>query len=47
VDKNEPPVPGHVKFKQAVHMAESLARGEKYRGEIAKTILENKIREII
>ena len=47
VDKNEPPVPGHIKFKQAVHMAESLARGEKYRGEIAKTILENKIREII
>jgi hypothetical protein len=40
-------MPGNVKFKQALHMAEALAKGEKYRGEIVKTIAENKIREIV
>ncbi len=47
VDKNEPPMPGHIRFKQAVHFAEALARGEKYRGEIIKTLAEDKVREII
>jgi pyruvate dehydrogenase (quinone) len=47
VDKNEPPMPGNVKLKQAVHFAEALIRGERDAKEIAKTIAEDKIREVI
>lgn len=47
VDKNEPPMPGHIKLSQAVHFAEALVRGEKYTKEIAKTIVEDKVREVI
>jgi pyruvate dehydrogenase (quinone) len=47
VDKNEPPMPGRIKFNQALHFAEAMARGEKYRSQIAKTILEDKVREVI
>src|SRR5262249_9906570 len=47
VDANEPPMPGHATLEQAWHFAESLARGEKYRWEILKTVVENKVREVI
>ena len=47
VDPNEPPLPGNIKFEQALHFAESLAKGEKYRKDIVRTIVENKVREII
>jgi pyruvate dehydrogenase (quinone) len=47
VDKNEPPLPGHIKLNQAVHFAEALLKGEKYAKEIVKTIAEDKVREII
>ena len=47
VDKNEPPLPGNIKFKQAVHFAEALAKGEKDSGKIIKTIIEDKIREVV
>jgi pyruvate dehydrogenase (quinone) len=47
VDPNEPPMPGNIKFKQAVHFAEALAKGEKYRKDIIKTVLEDKVREVI
>ena len=47
VDPNEPPMPGHVTMEQAWHFAESLVRGEKYRWEIIKTVLEDKIREVV
>jgi pyruvate dehydrogenase (quinone) len=47
VDKNEPPMPGNVTVKQAIHFAESLARGEKDRWKIIKTVIENKVREVI
>jgi pyruvate dehydrogenase (quinone) len=47
VDKNEPPLPGHVKLTQAVHFAEALVRGEKDARAIVKTIAEDKIREVI
>ena len=47
VDPNEPPLPGNVSVKQAVHFAEALAKGEKDRGAIIKTVAENKIREVI
>jgi len=47
VDPNEPPMPGNVRFKQAVHLAEALAKGEKDSKQIIKTILEDKVREVI
>jgi pyruvate dehydrogenase (quinone) len=47
VDPHEPPLPGNVKFKQAVHFAEAMAKGEKYRKDIIKAVVEDKIREVI
>src|SRR5579862_3448255 len=47
VDKNEPPLPGHVKLNQAIHFAEALIKGEKDAKKIAKTIAEDKVREVI
>jgi len=47
VDKNEPPLPGHIKLDQAVHFAEALLKGEKDAKKIVKTIAEDKVREII
>ena len=47
VDPNEPPLPGNVKAKQALHFAEALAKGEKDRAAIMKTIAVDKIKEVI
>ena len=47
VDPNEPPLPGNITISQALHFAEALARGEKDRWDIIKTVIENKIREVI
>ncbi len=47
VDPNEPPLPGNINSKQALHFAEALLRGEKNGGDIVKTILKNKVREVI
>jgi pyruvate dehydrogenase (quinone) len=47
VDPNEPPMPGHATTKQALKFAESLVRGEKDRWDIIKTVLKNKVREVI
>jgi pyruvate dehydrogenase (quinone) len=47
VDPNEPPMPGHATTKQALGFAEALVRGEKDRWDIIKTVLKNKIREVI
>jgi pyruvate dehydrogenase (quinone) len=47
VDPNEPPMPGHATTEQALNFAESLVRGEKDRWDIIKTVLKNKIREVI
>lgn len=47
VDPNEPPLPGNISMEQSVHFAEALLKGDKNRGEIIKTIAENKIREVI
>jgi pyruvate dehydrogenase (quinone) len=46
VDPFEPPMPSSVKPKQALHMAEALARGEPNRGRIALTLFRNKIRDL-
>jgi len=47
VDPFEPPLPAKVKVEQAVHFAESLAKGEPNRKKIALTALSDKVREMI
>jgi pyruvate dehydrogenase (quinone) len=47
VDPNEPPFPGKISTKQAIHFAEALARGERNRWDIIKTVLEDKVREVV
>ncbi len=43
VDPFEPPMPARVSPKQALHMAESLAKGQPNRGRIALTLFRNKV----
>ncbi len=47
VDPFEPPLPPKIKARQAEKFAESLIRGERYRGKIIETIGKDKIRELI
>jgi len=47
VDQFTPPMPPKVSVDQALHFAESLARGEPNRSKIAATALADKIRELI
>jgi pyruvate dehydrogenase (quinone) len=47
VDPNEPAMPGHVTMKQAWNFAKGLIRGEKDRVQIIKTILEDRVREVV
>ena len=47
VDPFEPPMPAKIKPEQAAHFAESLAKGEPNRKEIALTVFTNKVKEMI
>ncbi|HEY7063901.1 MAG TPA: thiamine pyrophosphate-dependent enzyme [Chloroflexota bacterium] len=47
VDPNEPPLPGKITTEQAMHFAKALAKGEKDRFDIIKTVLEDKVREVV
>lgn len=47
VDPFEPPMPAKITLKQARMFAESLAKGEPHRTDIAMTILSDKVRELI
>jgi len=47
VDPFEPPMPAKVKTEQAVHFAESLARGEPNKKKIALTTISDEVRELI
>jgi pyruvate dehydrogenase (quinone) len=47
VDPYEPPMPPKTTLKQAAHFAEGLLRGEPERGLIIKTVVADKIRELI
>lgn len=47
VDPNEPPLPGNINSKQALHFAEAIIRGEKHGYAIIKTVLKDKIREVV
>jgi pyruvate dehydrogenase (quinone) len=47
VDENEPPMPAKIKTEQAIHFAQSLARGTKDWQKIAATVAKDKVRELI
>lgn len=47
VDPNEPPMPAKISAKQALHFAESLARGTPNRKKIVATVIEDKVRELV
>jgi pyruvate dehydrogenase (quinone) len=47
VDPFEPPMPAKVKADQALHFAQSLARGEPNRKKIALTTISDEVRELI
>lgn len=47
VDPLEPPLPAKIKPEQALHFAESLARGEDQALDIAKTVFKDKVREMV
>jgi pyruvate dehydrogenase (quinone) len=47
VDPNEPPLPGKATVDQAWHFAKALARGTKDRWDIIKTVVEDKVREVV
>ncbi|HWA24800.1 MAG TPA: thiamine pyrophosphate-dependent enzyme [Lacunisphaera sp.] len=47
VDPHEPPLPGKITARQALHFAESLARGTPDRMKIATTVAEDRVRELV
>jgi pyruvate dehydrogenase (quinone)/pyruvate oxidase len=47
VDPHEPPMPPKVTAKQALHLAESLARGTPAASKIALTVASDTVREIV
>jgi pyruvate dehydrogenase (quinone) len=47
VDPHEPPLPGKITTDQAWKFTEALLKGERDRWDIFKTVVENKIREVI
>ncbi len=47
VDPNEPPMPGKITTKQALRFSEALAKGEREGWKIFKTILKDRVREVV
>jgi pyruvate dehydrogenase (quinone) len=47
VDPNEPPMPGHISTDQSLKFAEALARGQKDAWAIVKTVMEDRVREVV
>jgi pyruvate dehydrogenase (quinone) len=47
VDPNEPPLPGNISAEQALNFAKALGKGEKDRWKIIKTVLEDKVHEVV
>lgn len=47
IDPHEPPLPGNITMDQSLKFAEALLRGEEDRWQILKTVVENKVREIV
>ena len=47
VNANEPELPGHITVKQALNFMAAMAKGDSERSGIIKTVLKNKIREVV
>ena len=47
VDPNEAPLPGKITTEQAWQFTKAMARGQRDRWDIIKTLVENKIREVV
>jgi pyruvate dehydrogenase (quinone) len=47
VDPHEPPWPGKITTEQALHFAQALLKGQTDRMEIIKTVIEDKVREVV
>ena len=47
VDPFEPPMPAKATPQQALHLAESLVRGEPDGGKIIKSIFKDKVKELV
>jgi len=47
VDPQEPPMPGHVTTEQALKFTEALIKGQKDAWAIIKTVMEDKVREVV
>jgi pyruvate dehydrogenase (quinone) len=47
VDPTEPPLPGKITIDQALLFAKALARGQKDRWQIIKTVAKDKVREVV
>jgi pyruvate dehydrogenase (quinone) len=47
VDPDEPPMPGRISTEQALKFAEALVRGQKDAWAIIKTVMEDRVREVI
>ncbi|HET6385171.1 MAG TPA: thiamine pyrophosphate-dependent enzyme [Armatimonadota bacterium] len=47
VDPNEPPMPGKISTQMAIHFAEALLKGQRHPWDIIKTVLKDKVREVI
>jgi pyruvate dehydrogenase (quinone) len=47
IDPNEPPMPGHVTTDQALKFTEAMLRGDKNAWKIIKTVVKDRIREVV
>lgn len=47
VDPSEPPLPGKITTEQAWQFAKAMARGQKDRWNIIKTLVEDTVREVV
>jgi pyruvate dehydrogenase (quinone)/pyruvate oxidase len=47
VDPLEPPIPPHVTASQAAHLAEAFLKGTPARGAIARTLVRDRVREMV
>ena len=47
VDPNEPPLPGNVSTNQFIKFSEALIRGQKDGWKILKTVMKDKVREVV
>ena len=47
VDPNEPPLPGNISTEQFIKFSEALVKGQKDGWKILKTVMKDKIREVV